>query len=72
MKKINVDKYEEEYQSSRNKIEQGYENATFLSLIQIPVAYNRIITTKLDTLDFDIILMSMRNRYQDTLVHQAS
>lgn len=34
MKKINVDKYEEEYQSSRNKIEQGYENATFLSLIQ--------------------------------------
>lgn len=36
--KINVDKYEEEYQSSRNKIEQGYENATFLSLIQIPVA----------------------------------
>lgn len=38
MKKINVDRYEEEYQSSRNKIEQGYENATFLSLIQIPVA----------------------------------
>lgn len=31
--------YQDEFQSSNNKIEQGYEeNATFLSLIKIPVA----------------------------------